>query len=104
MLRTLFALALLCVIAPVVAAQAPALATPPAATKPTAPPVLEESDVLVLQVVQLAAVRANEACASLDAAKFAQATQRDAITRFAKKYPTFDVDFAKGALVAKVTK
>jgi len=86
-------------------AQAPAPAAP-AAPMPAAAtakgPVLDESDALAIQVVQLSAQRAQDLCANSETTKAFQSLQQQAIARFAKKYPAYTVDFGKGTLVPKV--
>jgi hypothetical protein len=64
-------------------------------------PTLDENDVLVIQVVQQSVLRANDACSGLEAVKNAQAFSQQANERFAKKYPDYTVDLAKGVLVLK---
>jgi hypothetical protein len=75
----------------------------PAAAPAAAPkaPALDESDALAIQVAQLAALRANDACAVLETTKNAQSLQQQVLARFDKKYPGYTVDLAKGVLVAK---
>lgn len=80
-------------------AQAPA-ATPakPAAVAAPAP---DETDLLLMQVVALAAQRANDQCQALPVTKDFQSRQADALTKIEAKHPGFTVEWSTGKLVAK---
>jgi hypothetical protein len=77
---------------------------PAAAPAAPAAPKLDESDALAIQVAQLAALRANDACAVLETTKNARSLEQQVLARFEKKYPGYNVDLAKGVLVAKAAK
>lgn len=85
-------------------AQADKKPAPAAAPAAPASPKMDESDALAIQVAQLAVLRANDACATLQTTKDAQSLQQQVLARFEKKYPGYNVDLAKGVLVAKAAK